>query len=113
MNWSKREGWLKEQNHSDILVNEIVEKARNEKGMTAVSRKSAADILKSIGDRSKLRLSRTVDKTAKALHRQVPTQLVNNTSALLNTTSAWAKLHGDVPTSPQVAIQINLGGRFD
>lgn len=109
MAWSIRYNWFGDKALADGVKEAVIE----QRGLQAAARKSPADIVKSLGDRSKLRLSRTVDKTALHLYRQKPDKLIENTSALLNTTSAWAKLHGDVPTAPSVAIQINLGGRFD
>lgn len=65
-------------------------------------------LMQKIGDRSKLRLARTVDRTAKVLHKQPDPDLVRNTQALVNTVNAASKLHNWQPSNTQPLVNINL-----
>ena len=101
--WSRRDGWMKEVAETQAFIQERVP-------VHPLSTKSPSEVIKRYGERSKLRLSKTVDKTALHLSKQTPPELLCNTQALVNTVNAASKLHNWQTPTNQALVNINLTG---
>jgi len=102
--WSKREKWFEHR--------ELVEQAKalkiEKQELSSVVIKSAAEIVDNYKNQSKLSLASTIHKTATALENQDDDKLVKNTSALLNATSSWAKLHASEQEHARSLVNVNI-----
>lgn len=104
-----REGWKR-------MAREIQEQKTgnvvDQRHQTVHPRASSRSVtlMPRLGEKSKLCLARAVNKTAKALQRQTPTELKKNTQALRNTTGAWKDLHGEAIEGAKTLVNINLLG---
>lgn len=90
---SIREGWFK----TEPLKPEaqaVMERVIEERSALPAVRTSPSDVLLRLGNRSKLRLARTVDRTAGTLSKLKGPILLETTQALKNTVDAASKLHG-------------------
>jgi len=106
MAWSRREGWLTQKADAQSVKGEIIES----RGLHALARKTPSDVLKSFGERSKLRAARVGDRTLAAIAKKKDDNLVKASGSYLNTVNALAKVHGwgseSDGTSPLVSVNI-------
>lgn len=106
--WSEREKWMSLKSQ----VQQVVDNHIEEMGMSPVVAMTPSEAIQNSKVQSKLLLAHTIHKTAKSLEVQDGPALLKSTTALLNTTNAWAKLHtSEEQARPQsfhfqVAVQI-------
>jgi hypothetical protein len=109
--WSKREAWFKQ--IADTTA--IVEKSIAERGLRPVAAISPSEILRKLGDKSKLRAARLGDNTLKAISRKRDDALIAVAPAFKQTVDALSKVHAwDAPSQNLTQVNINLTGqRFE
>jgi hypothetical protein len=101
--WSDREGWFALKAEVEAIIAEHVE----EMGMQPVATKTPSEAISEYRGETKLALAHALALTAKDLEQEKPDKRIKNTQALLNTTSAWAKLHQESENTTHTAFQLN------
>lgn len=107
LKWSSREKWFA---HKE-LQEQAKANLQQKQGITEIVKKSQADVMLGLGDKSKLVLAHTVHKTAKQLKKAKGQELIRNTPALKATVEAGSKLHQwEQSQAPLTQVNVNVAG---